>query len=334
MKAVVLNTYHTDLLRAVKSLQIAEVAKPTPADNQVLVNVHSTPCNPADLSFIRGVYGIKKEPPVTPGFEGLGKVVGTGNSPEAKALAGKRVAFAANDSSDGTWAEYAIADAGACFPLSDNIPNDQGATIIVNPFTAYALVEKAQNYGSRAMVITAAASQLGGMVRAIAKQKGIVTINIVREDDQIQHLQQEDADYALNMRDEDFFQKLQDVVNKEQATTAIESVSGGVTGIITHALPPDSQVIVYGSLSEDPISNVDPRDLIFHNKNITGFALGRWFKEQSLQDIGEKFNFIQDMMMKNEIKTTVQNIVNLDNIHSALHSYIGNMSAGKIIFTP
>jgi len=335
MKAVVLKTYFTDLLRAVKSLKLEdsrEVAEPK--ENQVRIKVRAATCNPSDLSFIRGIYGVKKETPVVPGFEGVGDVVATGSGEAAKSLKDQRVAFVANDELDGVWAQYAVADAGACMPVDPNIPDDQAAGMIVNPFTAYALIEQAEKSGSKAVVIDAAASQLAGMMRAIARQKGMRTINIVREDDQVQRLLFEDADFVLNMRDNDFYNKLYETIRKDEVKTALDAVSGGLTGMLVNAMPPASEVIVYGSLSESPVNNVDPRDLIYHQKVIRGFALGKWFTTKTQQEIGEILQFIQEMMVKKEIQFRIQKKVGLDRIHSALHEYIANMSDGKVILLP
>lgn len=334
MKAIVLKTYFTDPLRAVKSLKIEERTTPTLKENQVLIRVKASICNPSDLAFIRGVYGIKKETPVVPGFEATGEVVETGSADAAKSLEGQRVAFAANDALDGTWAEFAVADAGACMPVSEHIPDEQAAGMIINPFTAYALIEHAQNNGSKAIVIDAAASQLAGMMRAIAKQKTMRTINIVREDSQVQQLLFEDADYALNMRDNDFYSKLYETVRKDDTYTALDAVGGGLTGVLVNAMPPSSQVIVYGSLSENSINNVDPRDLIYHEKVIRGFSLGKWFRSKTQEEIADILQFIQEMMVKGEIKYKIHKKVPLERVHPALHDYIANMSDGKIVFMP
>lgn len=334
MKAVVLKTYFTDLLRAVKSLKIEERDITSPQKGQVLIKVHAATCNPSDLSFIRGVYGVKKDTPVVPGFEGVGEVVDAGGGEAAQNLKNKRVAFVANDDLDGTWAQYAVADAGACMPVSEHIPDEQAAGMIVNPFTAYALVEQAEKSGSKAIVIDAAASQLAGMMRAIAKQKSLRTINIVREDEQIKQLKFEDADYVLNMRDDDFYSQLYEITHKEEVYTAVDAVSGSLTGILVNAMPPASEVIVYGSLSESAVNNIDPRDLIYHQKSIRGFALGKWFREKSQQETGKILQYLQEMMVAGEIKYQVQHKVALDRMHSALHDYIANMSDGKVVILP
>jgi NADPH:quinone reductase-like Zn-dependent oxidoreductase len=62
------------------------------------------------------------------------------------------------------WAEYLVTSAQLCVPLSKQVDMEQGATMLVNPLTAWALMEEARLGRHRAVVHTAAASALGRMV--------------------------------------------------------------------------------------------------------------------------------------------------------------------------
>src|SRR2546426_2021706 len=91
-------------------LHVARIPVPKPARGQVLVRIAAAPCNPADLYYVEGRYGIDRPLPATPGFEGAGEVVATGGGLLARWLAGKRVACGGHECT-GTWAQYCVADA-------------------------------------------------------------------------------------------------------------------------------------------------------------------------------------------------------------------------------
>ena len=59
-------------------------------------------------------------------------------------LKGRRVACAAADPNiaGGMWAEYLVTSAQLCVPLSKQVDMEQGATMLVNPLTAWALMEE------------------------------------------------------------------------------------------------------------------------------------------------------------------------------------------------
>src|SRR5262249_2346285 len=125
------------------SLSFARVPVPSPGPGEVLIKMAASPINPSDLMFVRGLYAFKKPLPAIPGFEGSGTVVASGGGIMARMLAGKRVACAAADPkiAGGTWAEYLVTSAMLCVPLSKSLDLDQASMMLVNPLSAWALVQ-------------------------------------------------------------------------------------------------------------------------------------------------------------------------------------------------
>src|SRR5215469_10269267 len=164
------------------NLTVAEVPVPRPGPGEVLVKVFASPVNPSDLMFVLGKYGFRKPLPAIPGFEGSGTV--------ARFMKGRRVACAAADAkiSGGMWAEYIVTSAQFCVPLGDKVEMEHGATMLVNPLTAWALVAEARNGGHRAIVQTAAASALGRMVIRLGQKFRLPVVNVVRRPEQVELL--------------------------------------------------------------------------------------------------------------------------------------------------
>src|SRR5215475_11410193 len=115
MTALVADAAGPDEKTALANLRVAKLPMPRPGKGQVVVKIEAAPCNPADLYWITGRYGIDRPLPATPGFEGAGTVVASGGGMLARWLRGKRVACGGHESS-GTWAEYCLVDAKACLP--------------------------------------------------------------------------------------------------------------------------------------------------------------------------------------------------------------------------
>jgi NADPH:quinone reductase-like Zn-dependent oxidoreductase len=334
MKAIVLKEYSTNLSRVLRNLQVVEKEIRSLKDDEVLVKITAAPCNPSDIAFVRGMYHIIKPLPAVVGIEGSGKVVAAGRNPTAQNLVGKYVSCYTLGDNDGTWAEYFIARHDNCIPIMEGMARDQGACLSVNPFTAYALIDIVRQRNVKTIINTAAAGQIGQFIRALAKKENILIINTVRKNEHVELLKSEGESHVLNIYSDNFESELTLLAKKLNALIAFDAVGGETTGQILHAMPPRSQIILYGGLSSQHCSNINVLDVIFQNKTLVGFNLGDWFK-----DIGnEKFNGIsseiQEMIIQGIIHTGIQKTFGLGDAVRGLLQYIGHMSEGKILFVP
>lgn len=327
MRALELRSYDGRL----DSLSVVMKPVARPAHGQVLVRMAAAPVNPSDLMFIRGLYGFKKKLPVVPGFEGSGVVV-AGGGLLGRALVGRRVACAALTSGDGTWAEYMVTSANLCMPLRRQVNAEQGATMLVNPLTAWALMERARVDQHRAVVQTAAASALGRMILRLGQRFAIPVVNVVRRKEQADLLRQLGAGHVVDSSDPQFDKVLRDLCCDLSATLAFDAVAGEMSGRLLRAMPRGGRVLVYGALSLQACQ-VDPASLIFEGKRLEGFWLSDWLRRKSLVGRIRIASRIQALLAR-DLKTEVQARVALEDAARGLEQYVGNMTAGKVLFVP
>jgi NADPH:quinone reductase-like Zn-dependent oxidoreductase len=334
MKAIILPDYNANIIRAMKSLAVGEVPVPEPKDSQVLIRVMAAPCNPSDIAFMRGGYGIRKQVPAVMGFECTGQVVEAGTDPGAKALLGKSVSCFSQGDESGTWAEYFMADSRDCIVLKDEVPVEQAAALCVNPFTAYALVKRAKERQAHAIIQNSASGQVGIFIRRLAAREGIKVINLVRKEEHIEALRKEGESHVLSINDPEFSAKLHHVAKEVNATVAFDAVGGDTSGLILNAMPPGSGLIIYGGLSGKPAGMFDALEIIFQGKTIEGFNLGDWKKLQGENIFIQVSHELQDLIISGVIHTSIQAEFPLEDVQQALEQYIRNMSSGKILFRP
>jgi NADPH:quinone reductase len=234
-----------------ESIAVVELPVPRPGPGQVLIRVAASPINPSDLMFLRGLYGFKKPLPAIPGFEGSGTVVETGSGMMPRLLKGRRVACAAADPNiaGGMWAEYLVTSAQLCVPLRKQVDMEQGATMLVNPLTAWALMDEARLGRHRAVVQTAAASALGRMVVRLGRRFSIPTINVVRRAEQVELLRKMGAEHVLNSSDPGFDASLRDLCHRLGASIGFDAVAGEMSARVLRGQPRGSRLLVYGALS-------------------------------------------------------------------------------------
>ena len=327
MFALVADQFASDPL---PRLRVARVPVPRPRRGEVLVKIHAAPCNPADLLYLEGRYGIDRPLPATPGFEGAGVVVASGGGLLARWLVGKRVACGGHDGT-GTWAEYCVAEAVQCLPLARALSFEQGAAALTNPATALALADLMKRGGHRAYVQTAAAGQLGRMILAAARVPGI---HVVRRADQADALRALGAEHVLVSTSPEFDRELRERIATLGATIALDAVAGDTTGRLVGALPDGGEVVVYGSLSGDPCGGIDPMALAFGHKRVRGFELAGHVRDLGMLRAFRLATRAQRHVISGAFTTAIADRVPLADAPARLAGYVGRMSDGKILLLP
>ena len=327
--SVILPAYNRNIIRAIIGLKTGERKLPDLKPNDVLIKMEAAPINPSDVAFIRGEYNVDKQVPAVPGFEGAGIVEDAG--PNAIYLIDKRVSCFVQGDNDGTWAEYFITNADNCIVIKDELAIEQAACLSINPFTAYALFDIAKAKGCDSIVQNAASGQVAESVRVFAKMEGVKVINIVRKQEQVENLKSAGEEFVLNSAEEGFAKQFKELTHELNALIAFDAVGGETTGVLINNMPADSNVILYGGLSGIDISGIDSLEIIFGNKKLYGFDLNKWIAVKKRDEFQEVANEIQNMIIAGDLTTEIQSSFSLDDVVSAIRTYIKSMSAGKVL---
>lgn len=241
------------LIRRCGELEISlcEVDVPVPAYCEVLVRIEATPINPSDLGLLFGAADMSKaqvtgsaERPVLSapvpeksmkamagrldqsmpvGNEGAGVVVKAGGSPTAQALLGKKVAMLGG----AMYAQYRCINVEQCLLLPDDATPAAGASCFVNPLTALGMVDTMRREGHKALVHTAAASNLGLMLNRICLEDNIGLVNIVRRQEQLDMLKAQGAKWVCSTNSPEFRAELTEAIVATGATIGFDAIGGG-----------------------------------------------------------------------------------------------------------
>jgi NADPH2:quinone reductase len=264
------------------NLTVREIPIPRPQAGQVLVRMAAAPINPSDLGALSGMsYSGKRQFPFTLGLEGSGTVVEAGKGMMPRFLNGRRVACSALLTGDGTWAEYMVTSAQLCIPLNKDVSFEQGAMLVVNPLSALAILEIAQRGKHRAVVSTAAASALGGMILRLGKRRNIPIIHVVRRQAQVDQVRRLGGEYILNSSETDFVEQLRTMAHKLQATLLLDAISGTMTQQLADAAPSGSTILLYSRLSDEECI-IDARTALVKDLHFDSWFLANWLGKKNL----------------------------------------------------
>jgi NADPH:quinone reductase-like Zn-dependent oxidoreductase len=213
---------------------------------------------------------------------------------------GKRV-VAINDRG-GNWAEYAIIKARQARPVADDLPDDQVASLFVNPMTALALVRHVLKVKQGEWLLqSAAGSNLGRMIIRMGKHDGFKTINVVRRHEAMEELKQLGGDVVLCSEDGPIDKQVKSVAARG-VPYALDPVGGETGTQLLRSLATRGRLVIFGSLSEEPI-RIDPRRLIGGQQTIEGFWLGHWMRAQSIPRALLAFREVSGLIRSGVLKT-------------------------------
>jgi len=174
---------------------------------------------------------------------------------------------------------------------------------------------------------------LASFLFELAEMHQIEVIGIVRKQATAKQLLASGWKNVLVEGSTDFRDQLIAISEKLSANTAFDAIAGSATGLLINALPPDSEVVVYGGLSNKTITEIDPLGLIFDNKMITGFNLNDWMAETDSITFEVARNTLIEMIVSGKVKNRIHNSYPQKEIKQAMKSYLSNMSAGKVLLT-
>jgi len=186
-------------------LQIVEVEKPVPKDDEVLIKVRAASVNPLDyhllrFAFLRRVMAAVSKGKITrPGRDMAGQVEAVGRN-VTQFKSGDEVFGAC----DGSFAEYACARESALTRKPDNISFEQAASSPVAGLTALqGLREKAQIQPGQKVLINGAAGGVGTFAVQIAKAFGAEVTGVcsTRNAEMVRSI---GADRVIDYTQEDF----------------------------------------------------------------------------------------------------------------------------------
>jgi len=98
-------------------------------------------------------------------------------------------------------------------------------------------------------------------------------------------------------------------------------------------MPEGSTCYCYGILTKEQFSKFDIHDLLFNQKIVRGFYLGKWILKKGIISLALMVRKVSKEILTT-FKTTVSKNYKLDEINEAFEHYYSNMSGGKVILKP
>lgn len=187
-------------------VQITDVEKPSPTDNEVLIKVRAASVNPYDWHFMRGTpyplrlaAGLRKPKHRRPGVDVAGQIEAVGRN-----VTQFKPGDAVFGMCRGAFAEYACASESKLFAKPENVTFAQAASVPIAAFTALqGLRDKGNIQPGQKVLINGASGGVGTFAVQIAKSFG-ANVTSVCSTRNLEMVRSIGADQVIDYTKEDF----------------------------------------------------------------------------------------------------------------------------------
>lgn len=324
MKAVVVSEFGPpDVLKYI------DVKEPNIGPHQVLIKSSATSVNFADIKAKYGNYGADK-PPFIPGLDIAGTIAQVGESVENFNKGDRVIAF----SSDGSYAEYVVADSILTYSLPDSLDFQTAAACPTVSFTSYNLLAKvARIVPGESVVIHAAAGGVGSTAIQIAKILGAEkVIGVVSTEEKVNTALQAGASHVINSSKDKIVETVLELTNGTGVDVILDSIGGSTTELGLNYLAPYGRLVQFGNAGGEK-ATITLDDFYKSCRSILGYSLGTTRKKRphTLIDTSESvFNLLKD----GSLKMVIDHTLPLKDAHIAHRIMEDRKSKGKILLIP
>jgi len=325
MKAVVYTDYGSPDV-----LEIRDIKKPVPNDDQVLIKVRAASINPLDWHFMEGTpkimrlmgVGLRKPKDPRLGVDYAGTVEAVGKNvtqfkPGDEVLGGKSGAFA----------EYVCARADRAIVLKPaNITFEQAASVPIAAITALqGLRDKGKIQSGQKVLINGASGGVGTFAVQIAKSFGadVTGVCSTRNLDMVRSL---GADYVIDYTKEDFTK------NGQRYDLILDNVGTQPLSGFRRVLNPNGILVMIGGGGPNDGGLIGPLGRPVKALLLSPFVsqkMGMLMAELNKKDL----TILGDLMQSGKVTPVIDRTYPLSKIAEAIRYLEQGHARGKVIIT-
>jgi NADPH:quinone reductase-like Zn-dependent oxidoreductase len=321
MKAIVYCDY------GLANLKLADIAKPTPTDDQLLVKVHAASVNPLDWHFIEGTpkimrlgVGLRKPKDTRLGVDFAGTVEAVGKNvtqfkPGDEVFGGR----------DGAFAEYVCPRAERAVALKPaNITFEQAASVNIAGITALqALRDKGKVQPGQKVLINGASGGVGTFAVQIAKSFGadVTGVCSTRNLDMVRSL---GADHVIDYTKEDFAK------GDQRYDVILDNVPNHSLSECRRILNPTGKYVMIGGGGPNDNRWIGPFGRIIQTLVVSPFVsqkMGMMMAELKKSDLAN----LGDMMQSGKVKPVIDRTYKLSEVSEAIRYLEEGHARGKVV---
>ena len=313
-----------------EALVLVDAPVPSPGPGEVLVRVHASGVNFADILCRTASHPGMTPPPLIPGCEGSGVVEEVGVE-TTRFSVGDRVGV--YSPRGGTYAEWVAVPENYALPLPPSMSFVHGAAFTHVFLTAYhALNTLGGAREGECVVITAAAGGVGTAVVQLALVQKLRVIGGVGSEGKLKVLKGLGVEYSVDYRSASLAAYVRDRTESRGADLVLESVGGAVFKEARACLAPLGRLVLFGIASGEGVA-VHPYDLLRTSSTFAALNLSVFFAERH-ELIDPSWNELLGLYEAGKIRPMITQRMPLEDAPEAHRLMESRETVGKLLLLP
>jgi len=243
MKAIFLKKYGESR----DAFEIRDAEMPVAGKGEVLIKVHSSGLNFADVMARRGIYHDAPPLPAVLGYDVAGTIEEIGEGVQGL----KKGEMVTAMTRFGGYAEYVSTMAAGVHSIPKGWDSAKATTLTTQACTAVVCAEEALNlYPGDKVLIQAAAGGVGRVLIQLAKHKGCIVFATASTGKQ-EYLKEMGVDYPIDYLKEDFSVRIPEILGKEKLDVVFDNLGGKRYKQALNLLGPGGKIVSYGAADQN-----------------------------------------------------------------------------------
>ena len=308
-----------------RELEVRDVPTPTEAPSgHLLIEIEASAINHGDKTFLAQpavTVGLNTSLHAIWGASAAGRVLSAG-SEVPTGYVGRKVAvyrsLTPSAQTVGLWAERAVVPFTSCVILPEKLSCLDYSGSLVNVITAHAFLETISAEGHTGVIVTAGASATGLAIAALARQKQMPVLFLVRSQNARKQLRALHLEHVLATSNDDFDTQFEQLAEELKTTAVFDGVGGELITRIAPRLPRNSTIWFYGFLAG--ATPVSVPSVTFMLKNLTMKAFSN-FNSATVCDtakLREALEYLQTQIADPLFRTKFGKTFRFDQIREAM----------------
>lgn len=312
-----------------KQMHWQEVEAPAPGPDEVLIKVHATAVNRADLMQRQGLYPPPPGASPVMGLECAGEVIQVGENVSRWHEGDRVCALMAG----GGYAEYAVADAGSVVKTPDGRSEAEAASLPEVYATAWLnlFIEAGLKSGER-VVVHAGASGVGTAAIQLCRNFGNPCFITAGSDEKIKACEDLGAAGGSNRHDDSFFDTIREFAGDGGVDVILDPVGGAYLSDNLNLLGTGGRLVLIGLMGGSK-TEIDLARLMIKRARVIGSTLRARPLEEKARVMADLAQYVWPLIEAGKIRPIVDATFPIENAADAHALVASNETVGKVVLT-